>query len=357
VLICAEDYQRRARELLRPEIWDFVAGGAGAELTVAANRRAFEGVRLRPRVLVDVSTCDTRTTLLGAALDVPIGIAPMAYHRLLHADGETGTAQAAGEAGALCVVSLFASQTLEEIAEAATGPLWLQIYWLRRRDVLADLVKRATAAGYGAVVLTVDAPRIGKRLRDVRNGFTVDPSVRAVNLDPELMAASHVGVPGGSAIAAHATATFDTAVTWADVAWLRDVSDLPIVVKGVLTAEDAERAVECGVAGIVVSNHGGRQLDRAIPSLHALPEIAAAVAGACPVLLDGGVRDGGDVFAALALGADAVLVGRPALWALAVGGGPEVGRLLATLAEDLEHTMALAGRPKLADIDRSAVVV
>jgi 4-hydroxymandelate oxidase len=305
--------------------------------------------------MVDVSHVDTATRVLGAALGTPVGIAPTAYHRLAHPDGEVATAAGAGRAGALFIVAMFASRTLEDIAAAATGPLWLQLYWLRRRDALAALAERAYAAGYAALVLTVDAPRIGRRLRDVRNGFAVDADVRAVNLDPALMATTHERHGGASAIAAHAAQTFDPSLTWADLAWLRERTPLPIVVKGVLTGEDARTAVAHGVAGIIVSNHGGRQLDGALATLDALPEVVDAVDGACPVLVDGGVRSGRDVLVALALGADAVLVGRPALWALAAGGADGVADLLGLLTDQLAHDMALAGRPGLAALDRRLV--
>ncbi|MEU8074406.1 alpha-hydroxy acid oxidase [Catellatospora citrea] len=354
-ILCADDYRALARPLLPADAWDYIDGGSGAELTLHANRRLFDRIELRPRVLVDVSHCDTAGTLLGLSLPTPVGIAPTAYHRLAHPDGEVATAR--GARGALFVVSIFASRSLEEIAAAATGPLWLQLYWLRRRAALAELAHRAQDAGYRALVLTVDAPRIGQRLRDARNGFAVDPGIRAVNLDGAIMAAAHERHEGVSAIAAHAAQTFDQTVTWADLAWLRGLTDLPLVLKGVLTAEDADRAVEHGVDAIVVSNHGGRQLDGSVPALRALPEVVAAVAGRCPVLLDGGVRHGRDVFAALALGASAVLVGRPALWALAVDGADGVARVLTMLTGELEHTMALAGRPRLADIGRDAVLL
>ncbi|MGY0233123.1 alpha-hydroxy acid oxidase [Longispora urticae] len=354
-ILCVEDYQPIARDRLTPEVWDFVDGGSGAERTLAANRQAFADLALRPRVLVDVSDPDPRTTLLGAALATPVAVAPTAYHRLMHPEGELATARGAGAAGALFVVSIFASQPLEEIAKEASGPLWLQLYWLRRRDVLADLVARAEAAGYGALVLTVDAPRIGRRLRDQRNGFAVDPSVRAVNLEAELMAATHERTEGGSALDRHAVETFDTTVTWADLAWLRGLTRLPLVLKGILTAEDAALACEHGVDAVVVSNHGGRQLDTAVASLRALEEVVAEVAGRIPVLVDGGIRRGTDVFCALALGADAVLLGRPVLWGLAADGADGVAGVLDLVTEELRHTMALAGRPRLADIDRTAV--
>jgi len=346
----ARDFAALARAKVDPLVWDFVEGGGGAELTLEANRALFDAALLRPRVLVDVSRCDTSTRLLGLDLPSPFGIAPLAYQRMLLDEGEVATAR--GLAGALMVVSIFASRTIEEIAAAATGPLWMQLYWMRERRVLVDLVKRAQGLGFKAIVLTVDAPRIGNRLRDKRNSFGVPDHMSAVNVDAELMASAH----GGDGIAEHARQTFDQSITWSDLAWLKGLGDLPLVVKGVLTAEDAALAVEHGADAIVVTNHGGRQLDGAIPSLRALPEVVAAVAGRCPVLLDGCVRSGRDAFIALAMGASAVLLGRPVLWALAAGGSDGLQRLLGILKEELEHTMALTGRPSVARIDRSAVV-
>ncbi|GAA1743318.1 alpha-hydroxy acid oxidase [Luedemannella helvata] len=354
-VIRTDDYGRVARERLPADVWDFIEGGSGDELTLAANAAAFRRARLRPRVMVDVSTVDTTRTLLGSRLATPIGIAPTAYHQLVHPDGEVATAAGADRAGALFVVAMFASRTLKDIAAASAAPLWLQLYWLRRRDAIADLAERAADAGFAALVLTADAPRLGRRLRDVRNGFAVDGRVRAVNLDAALMAASHDRRAGASALAAHAAQTFDPSLTWADLAWLRERSALPVLIKGILTGEDAAAAVAHGAAGIIVSNHGGRQLDGAIAALDALPEVVDAVAGACPVLFDGAVRGGRDALVALALGADAVLVGRPPLWALAAGGADGVADLLTGLTDELAHDMALAGRPTLADVDRRLI--
>lgn len=349
------DVERAARARLPAEIWDFVQGGSGAERTLAANRAQFEHCRLRPRTLVDVSATDQGLTLLGSRLETPIGIAPMAYHQLYDPEGETATARAAGRSGALLVAGIFASRTLESIAEAATGPLWLQLYWLRRRDALAAVIERAEAAGYRALVLTVDAPRIGRRLRDARNGFAVPAHIRAVNLDQDLMAASHRAGEGSSGIADHAREQFDPTLTWDDLSWLRERSSLPIVLKGILTAEDARLAAEHGVDALVVSNHGGRQLDGALATLSALPEVVAAVPPRLPVLLDGGVRTGTDVALAIALGARAVLIGRPVLWGLAADGEDGVARVLELLKTELDDTMALLGRPRLADLDHTAV--
>jgi len=354
-VLCATDYEPLARAKSRADYWDYLAGGSGAERTLAANRAAFDRVRLRPRVLVDVSTCLTATTLLDAELSAPIAVAPMAYHRMWHPDGELATSRGAADAGALYVVSFFASQPLEAVAAAGDGPRWLQLYWLRDRDALAGVAERAGAAGYRALVLTVDAPVLGQRLRDLRNGFALDPDIRAANLSRELTDV-HERTEGRSALADHARHYFDPSITWADLAWLRARSPLPLVIKGILTGEDAARAVEHGAAAVVVSNHGGRQLDRAVASLDALPEVVDAVAGRCPVLVDGGVRSGTDVFVALALGASAVLVGRPVLWALAVDGAAGVTNVLDLMRSELASVMALAGRPTLASIDETAVL-
>ena len=354
-LLCFEDYRRVAQERVSPEVWDFIDGGADTERTVAANRRAFSRVELRPRALVDTEVCDTRTAILGSVVATPLAIAPSAYHRLVHPDGEVATAQGASAVDALYVVSIFASRRLEDIASSASGPLWLQLYWLRQREALVALIDRAVAAGYRALVLTIDIPRMGRRLRDMRNGFAIGPECAAVNLDAALMASAHMRGVGSSALAVHTAQAIDPSVTWADLAWLRERSELPIVLKGILTAEDARLAVSHGVDAIIVSNHGGRQLDGAVPSLKALPEVVSAVGGACPVLFDGGVRSGNDAFAALALGAQAVFLGRPILWGLAVAGAAGVAGLLDLATGELAHTMALAGRPSLDVIDRSAV--
>jgi 4-hydroxymandelate oxidase len=298
---------------------------------------------------------DIQTSVLGADLATPIGIAPTAYHRLVDPDGEVATARGAGTAGALYVVSMFASRTIEDIAAAATGPLWLQLYWLYRRDVVADLVRRADRAGYGAFVLTVDVPRLGRRRRDMRNAFAIGGDIGAVNIDDAVMSLTHRRDAHQSAIATHTAHTFDPSLSWDDLAWLRQQTSRPLVLKGILTGADAARAVRVGVDAIVVSNHGGRQLDGVAAGIDALPEVVAAVDGACPVLVDGGFRRGSDVFVALALGASAVLLGRPVLWGLSTGGADGVAGLLGLAGTELEHTMALAGRRSLAEIDASAV--
>jgi 4-hydroxymandelate oxidase len=352
-----DDYAESAQSSMTEEAWGYVQGGSGAEWTIAENRAAFDRVVVRPRVLVDVERCDLETTLLGSSLSVPIGVAPMAYHRLAHSDGELATATAAGDIGGPFVVSIFASQTVADIAKVASGPLWLQVYWLRQRDALVGLVRRAEQAGFAALVLTVDAPKVARRLRDIRNSFTVPDGVRAVNLEDAVTASIHQTSAGASAIELHSREQFDPRITWADLAWLRERTTLPLVIKGILTAEDARLAVEHGADAVGVSNHGGRQLDGAIASLDALPEVVDAVDGRIPVLLDGGIRSGTDIFKGLALGASAVLIGRPVLWGLAHDGAAGATSVLRMLRDELVDCMILAGRPTLADIDSSAVRV
>ena len=345
--LTVEEYAPFAQARLPDATWHFFDGGSGAESTVAANRAAFGRVRIRPRVLTDVSRCDVSTTILGDQVAAPLGIAPMAYHELACAEGELATVRAAGELRVPTVVSIFASRTFEQIAEHAAGPLWLQLYWLHRRDVLERVVRRAEAAGFRALVLTVDTPRLGRRLRDQRHGFHLPPHIEARNLDGEAIGFLHERQDGSSALARHADAFVDPSLNWSDLDWLRARSRLPLILKGVLTAEDAARAAELGVDGLVVSNHGGRQLDDAVATLDALPEVVRSVAGRCPVFLDGGVRSGTDVLKALALGAEAVFLGRPVLWGLAADGEAGVRHVLRLLRDELENAMALSGCPSL----------
>jgi len=342
------DYEALAQTRLDKPVWDYYFGGSGDELTLQANRAAFERIRLRPRFLVDVSTIDTRTTVLGIPVSMPILIAPSACHCMAHPQGELATARGAGAVDTLMVASTVATRSLEEIAEAATGPLWFQLYVYQDRDFTASLVKRAQAAGYRALVVTVDTPHISKRERDIRNNFIVPP--------PPLVIANFRRQDTENATNLLTTRIKNSAsLTWDLIPWLRSLTSLPILLKGILTAEDALLAVEHGVDGIVVSNHGGRQLDGAIASIEALPEIVEAIADRCEVYLDGGVRRGVDVLKALALGARAVLIGRPILWGLAVDGQAGVERVLKLLHGELEMAMGLAGKPTLASIDRSLV--
>jgi 4-hydroxymandelate oxidase len=349
------EYESLAEGRLDHKAWDYFRGGSDDEVTLRANREAFARIQLRPRVLVDVSHCDLSTTVLGAPVSMPVLIAPMGYQCLATPEGECATARAAGAAETLMVVSTMATRTLEETAAVATGPLWFQLYVYKDRSISEQLVRRAEEAGYRALVLTVDLPRIGRRERDIRNGFGLPPHLRNANFVTHASHEMPETDPGTSGLATHTAAHFDESLTWEAVAWLKSITRLPVLLKGILTAEDAALAVEYGADGLIVSNHGGRQLDAVPASITALPAIADAVAGRLEVYLDGGIRRGTDVLKALALGARAVLVGRPVLWGLAVAGENGVRDVLELLRAELALALALAGRPTLASIDRSVV--
>jgi isopentenyl diphosphate isomerase/L-lactate dehydrogenase-like FMN-dependent dehydrogenase len=352
--INVRDFEALARQRLDRGAFDYFAGGAEDEWTLADNCRAFERVALRPRMLVDTSVVDTSTTIVGRTLRIPIVLAPAAFNRLGHPDGELAAARAAGAAGTLMCCSTMASYTLEEIAAAARGPLWFQVYVFRDRAVTRDLVRRAEAVGVDALVLTVDTPRLGHRERDVRNRFVLPPDVQIRNL--EAMGGAGAGDASGDAeFTEHAHRLFDTSLTWEAVEWLTSLTNKPVFIKGILTPEDAALAINSGAGGIVVSNHGGRQLDGARATLDALPEIVDEVAGRVPVLLDGGVRRGTDVLKAVALGASAVGIARPYLWGLSVAGEAGVFQVLELLRQELELAMALAGAPRISAISRALV--
>ncbi len=345
------DFEALARKRMKRAFFDYYAGGAEDERTLEANRGAFAEIFLRPRVLVDVSRIETATTALGAPVSMPILIAPTAFHRLAHRDGELATARAAGAARTLMVASTISTCSLEEIAQAATGPLWYQLYVYKDRSLARNLIRRAEAAGYRALCLTVDTPQLGRRERDERNRFTLPRGIRMKNFEEAGLDVATMGM----SFAVYAGRQLDPSLTWDAVEWLRSETSLPILLKGVIAAEDAARSVERGVQGIIVSNHGGRQLDGAEATIRALPRVVDAVAGRAEVYVDGGVRRGADVLKALALGARAALVGRPCLWGLAAGGEKGVARVLAMLRHELTIAMALCGCPSVPSIDRSLV--
>jgi isopentenyl diphosphate isomerase/L-lactate dehydrogenase-like FMN-dependent dehydrogenase len=347
-LLTLDDFEAAAATVLPRMAHDYYRSGADDEHTLRANRRAFRRWEIWYRVLVDVAERSLGTTLLGAGVSAPILIAPTAYHRLAHPDGELATARAAAAAGTLYVVSTLATTRLEEVAAASPAPKWFQLYVHKDRGLTRSLVERAEAAGYRAIVLTVDAPLLGRRLADERNAFTLPPGLTMANLvSPTGIGAT---LEEQSMLAKYVASRHDAALTWRDLAWLRSLTSLPLLVKGLVRSDDAALAVEHGVDGVVVSNHGGRQLDGCPASIDALPGVVAAVAGRCPVLFDGGVRRGTDVLKALALGAAAVLVGRPILWGLAVGGAAGAARVLEILQHELSTAMALAGCASLADV-------
>ncbi len=350
VLLNPRDYEALARERLPQSVYDYYAGGAGDEITVRENELAWTRRRLIPRMLVDVSACDLRTTALGAPLSMPIITAPCALNQLAHPDGELAVARAVAAEGIAQVLSTLSSTSLEDVAATAAAPRWFQLYVYRDRAITHELVKRAEAAGYVAICITVDVQRPGNRERDLRNGFRVPTQIRAANFNQAIE-----DTTDGSALLRYINDQFDPSLTWEALEWLRSITSLPIIVKGLLSAHDARLAVRHGAAGIGVSNHGGRQLDTVVTSCDALTPIVDAVDGMAEVFVDGGIRRGTDVLMALAMGARAVLIGRPYLWGLAVDGERGVRRVLTLLRDDLSLSMALAGAPDVASITRSLI--
>ena len=347
------DFEALARERMHPAAYDYYAGGAGDEWTLAENGRAFERLTFRPRVLVDVSCVNTSVELLGQRLSCPVLLAPTAFNRLAHPDGELAAARAAAAVGTVMVVSTFSTWSLEEIS-AAASPLWFQLYVHKDREVTRDLVQRAHAAGYRALVVTVDVPVLGRRDRDVRNRFMLPAGINIKNFDRYAERAGRT-IDWRTDFGAYIKEQLDPSLDWDAVAWIKSLSPLPLVLKGILSAEDARLAVGAGVQALVVSNHGGRQLDGLPATIDALVPIVDAVGQDTTILMDGGVRRGTDVLKALAVGARAVLVGRAYLWGLAAGGEAGVRQVLDTLKTELETAMALTGRPTLAAIDASLV--
>lgn len=343
-LVAAVDYERRARAHLDDNAWEYLAGGAADEITLQENRAAFDRLRLRSRVLADVKDGHTQLQVFGQNHAHPVFLAPIAYQCLFHAQGELATAMAADVMQATLVLSTLASVRMEDLPVATQSARWFQLYFQATREATQALVRRAEACGFTALVVTVDAPLAGVRNREQRVGFRLPSQVAAVNLE------STAALPVANASASSLQGLLASAPTWADIEWLQQQTRLPILLKGVLDADDAARALAQGIHGLIVSNHGGRVLDTLPASIEALPAVCAAVAGKMPVLMDGGIRRGTDVFKALALGADAVLLGRPYIHALATAGALGVAHLLRTLREELEITMALCGCKTLQDI-------
>jgi len=335
------EFEPLARQRLSRMAYDYLSQGAADEITLRRNREAFDAIRLKPRVLVDVSRVDTRLDLLGQKLDFPILLAPTGGQRLMHPGAEPETARGAHAAGVTMVVSTGSTTRIEDIARAAPARLWFQLYVNRDRAVTRDLVQRSEAAGSRVLCITVDTPVIPIRDREKRWG----------------MQSLYAGQPTDPAnrqspIYTHA---LDPTVTWETIAWIRSFAKTPIVLKGILAPEDARRAADEGLAGVIVSNHGARNLDTTPATIEALPSVVAAVAGRITILLDGGVRRGTDVLKAIALGARAVLIGRPYLWGLAVEGAAGVQRVVEILRGELEAAMALSGVPRLEQINRQAL--
>jgi 4-hydroxymandelate oxidase len=341
-VINVADFEAAARERLDPGVYDYIAGGAGDEHTLRENRAAFERWELRPRVLVDISGVSTATTVLGTEVALPVLVAPTAFQRLADPEGELATARAAAVAGTIMSLSTLSSVTPAELAAAAPdAPKWFQLYWSRDRGFTQELVETAADSGFTALVLTVDLPVAGRRELDARAAFTLPDDLPLPNIPEELR---------GDDFHSALHAVVDDTLTWRDLEWLRSICSLPLVVKGILTSEDALLAAEHGATAVVVSNHGGRQLDGVPPTLDVLPEVVEAVGERVEVLLDGGIRRGIDVLKALALGARATLSGRSVLWGLAAGGEEGATRVLELLRREVELGLKLLGCPSPADV-------
>jgi 4-hydroxymandelate oxidase len=348
------DYEQSAKERMTAMAFGYYASGAKDEITVAANQQAYNEIFLRYRVLRGVGTRDTATTVLGQDVALPILVAPCAFNRLAHPLGELATARGAKAAGTIYVMSTMSNISMEDVAKDSHGARWFQLYIYKDRGVTKSLVERAEAAGYTALVLTVDAPLLGHREADVRNHFHLPDGLIAANLrDPKLGEIPQVA--GASGIADYFANLLDDNLTWRDVEWLRSLTRLPIVIKGIDRGDDAQHAIDTGAAAIICSNHGGRQLDTARPTIHALPEVIDAVDGRVEVMVDGGVRRGTDVLKALAFGARAVLLGRPVLWGLAVDGEAGVRRVLKLLHAEFDQAMGLCGCRNVGEITRDLI--
>ena len=373
-----EDLRKKAQQRLPKSVFDYLDGGAEAEITLRENIRAFEAVTFRPRNAINVPQCDLRTTVLGADISFPAILAPVGYSRMMHPDGECAAAKGAGAAGTAYILSTISGHKLEDVKAATIGPVWYQLYLVGGRAAAEAAIERAKRAGFSALAVTIDTGTGGMRERDIRNGtaelmgssilkklpylpqfFSRPGWLASFLMDGGIHKLPNIVIPGKGPMALInvAAALAKSVVTWEDFRWLRDAWPGPIVVKGVLTADDARRSIDAGAAGIIVSNHGGRQLDGVSASLRALPEIAQAVNGQIEVLMDGGIRRGGDIAKAICLGARAVLIGRAYAYGMSAAGAPGVSRAIAILRADLERTMKLLGCSSIAELNREFVNV
>jgi 4-hydroxymandelate oxidase len=348
------EYEVSARAVLPPMVWDYVSGGSGDEVTLRGNRAAFDRWRLLPRMLRGLQEVSTATSVLGQSIALPVLVAPSGRHRLCHDAGERATAQAARAAGTIYIMSTASTIAIEEVAPEA-GPWWFQVYIYRDRDVTRDLVARAAAAGASALVVTVDVPMRGRREAEQRARFAMPSGIATAHLAGQT-SPLEPAVGEKLTVTDEVNAVFEPALSWADLDWLASLSPLPVLLKGILHPDDARRAVECGARAVLVSNHGGRQLDSAVAALDALPAVVNAVAGRVEVLVDGGVRRGTDVVKALAFGARAVLIGRPIHWGLAIGGEEGVRHVLELVRAELALDLMLCGLASPDHVERSLVV-
>lgn len=344
-----EELELKAKEILDPAIYDFIAGGAGSEYGLRNNRSKFQLYSIIPRVLQDVRTISTELKLLNKKLETPILFAPCAFHKLACTQGEIATAKAAQKIGTIMTLSTMSSCSIEEVADISKGTKWFQLYIFKNRAITESLVKRAELNGYEAIIVTVDVPMMGMRLRDIRNRFKLPPNIDSANFRnfhlPSLSDESK-----SSKIKEHTDQQFDAGLTWDTIDWLASFTKLPIMLKGILNVDDALESLNHKIAGLIVSNHGARQIDDVISPLEVLPDIADVIFKKIPIIVDGGIRSGEDIFKALALGADAVMIGRPILWSLAIGGEKQLISTYQNLQQELISTMRLSGCSSLEKI-------
>lgn len=352
-LLTVSDFEKSAKDKLSQIAYDYYSSGANDEITLKENCDAYKRIFLKYRVLADVSKRDLSTEVLGQKISMPIMIAPTAFHRMAHAEGEAAAAKAAGNAGTIMILSTLSNTDVEDVVKASSGNVWFQLYVFKDRKVTENLIKRVENAGCKALVLTVDAPFLGLRERDVRNKFNLPDGFTVKNLEPyykEKLSVNHE-----SGIAGYFAENLDPSLSWKDIEWLKSKTSLPVVIKGIGCKEDALHAVQYGADGIVVSNHGGRQLDTCRATIDVLPEVADAVSGKIEILLDGGIRRGTDILKAIALGAKTVLVGRPVLWGLAEDGENGVSSVLNILRNELDLAMALCGCDSVSRISKEFI--
>ncbi|XP_011304645.1 hydroxyacid oxidase 1 [Fopius arisanus] len=352
---CVQDFEDSALKLLPTPVRDYYKSGAGGEVTLQWNIKAFKQFRIRPRVLRNASKVDMRTRVLGEEVSMPLGVAPTAMQRMAHPDGECANAKAAEKSGTIFIQSTISTSSIEEIAASAPKAIkWFQLYVSSNRDITLNLIRRIERAGFKAVVLTVDTPFFGKRRADVRNKFTLPSHLKLANFNGDLATSINTNRNDGAFKELFAS-LIDDSLEWRDVHWLRSITKLPIVLKGILTGEDAILAMEHGASAVIVSNHGARQIDGTAATIEALSEVVSAVEGRIEVYLDGGIRTGTDVFKALALGAKMVFFGRPMLWGLTHAGEKGATAILELMREEIREALALAGCSTLEEVTKELI--
>lgn len=341
-ILTTDELMEKSKQSLEPAIFDFISGGSGTEWGLSNNLKAFQRHQIIPRVLQQSGTIDTHSTLFGKKLSSPLIIAPCAFHKIASEQGELATAKAAARTDTIFTLSTMSTCSIEDVASASTSDKWFQLYIFKNKQITKELVKRAEEAGYRALVVTVDVPAMGMRIKDIRNQFSLPLGIEAVNFKKYGLA-SLSDKTDGSKVKEHTDQQFDSDLGWDSIDWLRSITRLPIILKGILNPADASEAIKHKIDGIIVSNHGGRQIDSIISPLDALPEIVKTTKNKIPIIVDGGIRNGEDIFKAIALGANAVMIARPVMWALSVGGEDEVVALLSRLQNEFTLTMRLAG--------------